>query len=148
MSKESGEKEQSPKQNGHQNGSSHTEELHIVSRIYEIPIVQDGVNAVKSYVDQSNSRAVHLVADTANTAFTTAVQVVKPIQNYFQSQIQQLDNLGCQSLDFLESKFPLIKKPTNEVIETVRSTVEPYVGTVAASAQNLYNNIRNALPRQ
>ncbi|KAK9729546.1 hypothetical protein K7432_000227 [Basidiobolus ranarum] len=157
MSKESNtnnqsvQKEKPTNQNGNsENGATNgsTDELHIVSRIYEIPVIQDGVNAVKSYVNDSNSRYVHFVADTANSAFTTAVKVIKPVQNYFQRQIQQVDALGCQSLDYLEGKFPLIKKPTNEVVETCRSTVEPYVSKVAASAQNLYNTIRNALPRQ
>ncbi|KAK9685483.1 hypothetical protein K7432_015484 [Basidiobolus ranarum] len=121
-------------------------ELHMATRIYEIPVVQDSVNAVKSYIEHSSSRYIHLVADTANTAYSTVTKVIEPVQSHFQRQIQQVDDIGCRSLDYLESKFPLIKKPTNEVIETCRSTIEPYVGNVAASAQILINNIRNVLP--
>ncbi|ORX94441.1 hypothetical protein K493DRAFT_315494 [Basidiobolus meristosporus CBS 931.73] len=140
-------KENSKKQNSTNNGNTTGDsELHMATRIYEIPVVQDSVNAVRSYIEHSNSRYVHLVADTANSAFSTVTKAIKPVQTHFQRQIQQVDDIGCKSLDYLEGKFPIIKKPTNEVIETCRSTLEPYVGNFAATAQNLLNNVRNALP--
>ncbi|ORY06573.1 hypothetical protein K493DRAFT_310516 [Basidiobolus meristosporus CBS 931.73] len=124
--------------------------LEVVNRICGIPMVQDSINAVKSFVENSESRYVHLVADTAGSAMHTVAGLMQPVQTRFHSQIEQADQLGCRSLDFIETKVPIIKKPTNEVVQSCRSTVEPYIHTVepylegvTSSAQNLVQNVRS-----
>ncbi|KAK9729547.1 hypothetical protein K7432_000228 [Basidiobolus ranarum] len=122
---------------------SNTASLEVVSRICGIPLVQDSINAVKSFVEGSESRYVHLVADTAGSAMHTVAGLIQPVQTRFHSQIEQADQLGCRSLDYIENKVPIIKRPTNELVQTCRTTVEPYIEGVTSSAQNLVQNVRS-----
>ncbi|KAK9729548.1 Perilipin-2 [Basidiobolus ranarum] len=100
----------------------------VMSRIGQIPIVHDGLNTVKTYTQNPNSRFVQFVRPIANMAGTLHESSARLVQQSpFTSQLKFLDHYGCQSLNYLEERFPIINRPTDEVVAACQSTIEPVV---------------------
>ena len=96
-----------------------------VTRVTSIPIVQDGVSTVHAIANKTVFG--RFAISTANSTFTTVSKYTnaqpKYVQNYYESYIQphveKADALGCRSLDLIQNKFPVVNKPTSEIIEVV-----------------------------
>jgi hypothetical protein len=85
-----------------------------VSRISAIPILQDA----HGYVSQN--RIGSLALSTASSTLTTVSKYTQSYQQRFQAHLDKADELGCQSLDFVEQRFPIVKQPTVEIFEAVK----------------------------
>ncbi|OBZ72734.1 hypothetical protein A0J61_11877, partial [Choanephora cucurbitarum] len=95
-----------------------------VSRVTSIPLVQDGVTTVQAIATKTSLGRFAL--STANSTLST-VSRYQPsyVQTYYQSYIlphvEKADELGCRSLDMIQTRFPVVNQPTSELVKTVTS---------------------------
>ncbi|KAK9763447.1 hypothetical protein K7432_009848 [Basidiobolus ranarum] len=116
------------------NGAHKSGELGFIKRIFSIPLVHDGVELVSSYVHDTNAGYIKKVASTVENAANSLYKLSEPYQAHFQQPISKVDELGCRSLDYIEAKFPIVKAPTNEVLESLNQNV---VTPIQNTAKNI-----------
>ncbi|KAI8087639.1 uncharacterized protein B0P05DRAFT_531731 [Gilbertella persicaria] len=81
---------------------------------------------------------------TANSTLSTVSKYQpKYVQSYYQSYIQphieRADELGCRSLDLIQTKFPVVNQPTSEL---VRSVTGPSYQIVDGVKIRIYSSIK------
>jgi len=93
-----------------------------ISRIYDYPIVNSTCSKVAAYYTDARDQAgvvaggLHL-AETGVRKFTGSAA---PTLTRLEHPISRLDQLVCQQLDRLESKYPLVQQPSEEVLKESR----------------------------
>lgn len=97
-----------------------------VDRVSSIPLIKDGVSTAQALANKTSIGRFAL--STANTTFTSVTEYASKKQpkylqtyyeNYLQPQVQKADAFGCRSLDLIQSKVPIINKPSSELIHAV-----------------------------
>ncbi|ORY06947.1 hypothetical protein K493DRAFT_310355 [Basidiobolus meristosporus CBS 931.73] len=130
-------------QNG-TNGSHKEEEPGFVKRVISIPLVHDGIELVSSYVHDPNAKYINKVATTVENAANSLYKLSEPYQARLQGPISKVDELGCRSLDFIEAKFPIVKAPTNEVLDSLNQNVVTPVQNTAKNIKERFSNSGSA----
>jgi hypothetical protein len=125
--------------------------FHVMERLTSFPIIADGLDLVSNYANNPDApygKYIKYTLDTANTTLNRVDDATKPIQNRFSSQINQLDQLACQSLDFIGDKFPLSKQPSKEIYassvhlyEAARTEIDRNISKVVAPTQNFAKSV-------
>ncbi|KAG0300753.1 hypothetical protein BGZ98_008925 [Dissophora globulifera] len=101
-----------------------------IARVSSLPLIQDSVSTLHSIAkDNKYSR---YALDTAGSA---------PYQTRFQPQISKVDQIASKSLDLLENTFPIVTKPTSEIVTQVK---KPIV-YVEESSKNAYTQIQSTI---
>lgn len=99
---------------------------YFVDRVASIPLVKDSVSTAQAIANKTSIGRFAL--STANSTFNTVAQYAtsnqpKYLQSYYQTylqpQIEKADAFGCRSLDTLQSKVPIINRPSSEIISTL-----------------------------
>lgn len=90
----------------------------LASRISDIPILYDGATVVHDYVKQNSIG--RFVLDQTGSTLVTVNKVTQPYQKRLQDHLDKVENLSCKSLDVIEQRFPIIKRPTVEIIDAVK----------------------------
>ncbi|KAI8364406.1 hypothetical protein BD560DRAFT_403050 [Blakeslea trispora] len=93
-----------------------------VSRVTSIPLVQDGVTTVQAIATKTSLG--RLALSTANSTLSTVSRyqpsyVQTCYQSYIQPHVEKADELGCRSLDMIQTRFPVVNQPTSELVKTV-----------------------------
>ncbi|KAF9997699.1 hypothetical protein BGZ65_006718 [Modicella reniformis] len=92
-----------------------------IARVTSIPIIHDGVSTFHSIAkDNKYSR---YALDTAGTAVETVNKYTEGYQSRLQPHISKVDQYANKSLDLLETTFPIVTKPTAEIVTQVK---KPY----------------------
>lgn len=106
-----------------------------VTRVTSLPILKDSVSTVQTYANKTSIGRYALSA--AETTYESAKKyssqqpyVQSAYQNYLAPQLEKADALGCKSLDYIETKVPLVAKPTNEIVETITKPSYAYIDGV------------------
>jgi hypothetical protein len=112
-----------------------------VSRVCELPVVNSAVGQLTGLycgVKQHN-RLFRLTLDTAEGGVKVVVNTARPVVAKFDKPIGALNTIACQQLDKLEHDFPILTKPTDEVLKETKqlcdNAVKPLVDRVAAVKQ-------------
>ncbi|KAI8581393.1 hypothetical protein K450DRAFT_279169 [Umbelopsis ramanniana AG] len=120
--------------NGHVNESENAP-TSFVTRMTSLPILKDSITTVHDYANKSSIGRYAL--STAESTYESAKKyssqqpyVQNAYQTYVQPQLEKADALGCKSLDFLETKVPLVTKPTNEIVDTIKKPSYAYIDGV------------------
>ncbi|KAI8366015.1 uncharacterized protein BYT42DRAFT_618457 [Radiomyces spectabilis] len=104
--------------NGHAAAKPLPEKSRFVARVSSYPIVQDGV----AYYQRTLMGRI--TASTWTTLEKYSSYQPKSFQAYYEnyvvSHLDKADQLGCRSLDLIQSKVPLITQPTAEIVEAVK----------------------------
>jgi len=90
-----------------------------VGRVSSLPVVSDTVSKAKTFT------AGKFIVDTATTTATTVKHYTTPIHSRFSKQITQADKLAVKSLDYVEGRFPIVAKPTGEIIGDIQAVFNP-----------------------
>jgi len=126
-----------------------TEEKQLfVSRLLHLPVVataMDQVNALYTTTKQRNS----LIKRTMETAETGVSAVygtaAAPVILMFDKPLTSLNGFACDQLDKLENKYPIITKPTEEVVKATKdlcnTAVKPFVDRVSSAKQFGYDKV-------
>lgn len=106
-----------------------------VTRVTSLPILKDSFTTVHEYANKSSigRYAISTAEATYESAKKYSSQqpyVQSAYQTYLQPQFEKADALGCKSLDFLETKVPLVTKPTNEIVDTIKKPSYAYIDGV------------------
>lgn len=83
------------------------------SRIYSFPIVQDTHGLISQY------RIGSFALNTASTTLYTVSKYTQPYQQRFQAHLDKADKVGCEYVDLVEDRLPIMKQPTGEIFEAV-----------------------------
>lgn len=89
--------------------------------ILAYPVVNDGVSTFKS--NPYGQKSLEL-GDSAYRTFAAPVlpYLSRPYQ-YVAPYVKKADDLGDKTLSKVDEKFPVVKKPTNEIINDAKSIV-------------------------
>ncbi|KAK3823674.1 MAG: hypothetical protein JOS17DRAFT_687576 [Linnemannia elongata] len=102
-----------------------------LTRVSSIPLIYDSVSTLHSYA--KDNKYGRYALDTAGSAVETVNKYTEPYQTRLQPHISKVDQLATKSLDIFENTFPIVTKPTAEIVTQIT--------TVATSTAN---NITNA----
>nr|KAG5711502.1 hypothetical protein BaRGS_025929 [Batillaria attramentaria] len=106
----------------------------ILNKLSELPIVSDTCHQVLDIYERTKGhnflfRTTFGLAEA--TAKAVAGKTVPIITSRCQPQVERVNSYACDQLDVLEEKFPIITRPTEEVLreskEKYDQTVGPYV---------------------
>ncbi|KAI7859000.1 hypothetical protein BDC45DRAFT_433602 [Circinella umbellata] len=118
-------------ENGKKSFSS--SEYGFVTRVTSYPIVKDGFSTVKSYTGKSKV-ATYAIDKANNTLTTVSSYQPKYVQSYYetyvQPHVQRADDLGCKSLDLIQSRFPVVNQPTAEIVSAVKAPPRDIINNV------------------
>ncbi|KAF9187201.1 hypothetical protein BGZ50_002058 [Haplosporangium sp. Z 11] len=110
-----------------------------IARVSSLPLVHDSVSTLHSYAkDNKYSR---YALDTAGSAVVTVSKYTESYQNRLQPHISKVDQMATKSLDLLETTFPIVTKPTAEIVTQVK---KPIV-YVEESSKNAYTQIQSTI---
>jgi len=114
------------KANGHPRTNSHKDSASFITRVSSIPLIHDSVSTLHSYA--KDNKYGRLALDKAGSAVETVNKYTegyqKSLQPHLQPHIAKVDQLASKSLDIIEGKFPIVTKPTAEIVTQVKN---PYV---------------------
>ncbi|KAF9355390.1 hypothetical protein BGX26_006638 [Mortierella sp. AD094] len=127
------------KVNGRSSAGHTSNGFSFISRVSSIPLIHDSVSTLHSYAkDNKYSR---YALNTAGSAVETVNKYTEGYQKSLQPHIAKVDQLATKSLDILEEKFPIVTKPTSEIVDQVKKPVV-YVGE---SSKNAYSQIQSTI---
>ncbi|KAF9123062.1 hypothetical protein BGW39_009303 [Mortierella sp. 14UC] len=110
-----------------------------IARVSSLPLIHDSVSTLTSYAkDNKYSR---YALDTAGSAVETVSKYTEPYQTRLQPAISKVDQIATKSLDVFETTFPIVTKPTAEIVTQVK---KPYV-YVEESSKNAYTQIQSTI---
>ncbi|GAA5798347.1 hypothetical protein EDC94DRAFT_613739 [Helicostylum pulchrum] len=104
-----------------------------VKRVTSLPLVQESVSTAQALANKTTLGrfALSKANSTVNsvTYFATHNQPIQTYyQSYFQPHVQRVDNIGCRSLDVIESKVPLINQPTADIYQSMTQPTYQIIG--------------------
>ncbi|KAF9359865.1 hypothetical protein BGX26_011242 [Mortierella sp. AD094] len=121
------EKEEEPAQAG------------FIARVSSLPLIHDSVSTLHSIAkDNKYSR---YALDTAGSAVDTVSKYTEGYQKTVQPITSKVDQIASKSLDILETTFPIVTKPTSEIVTQVK---KPIV-YVEESSKNAYTQIQSTI---
>ncbi|KAF9153086.1 Dynein light chain 1, cytoplasmic [Linnemannia schmuckeri] len=110
-----------------------------IARVSSLPLIHDSVSTLHSYAkDNKYSR---YALDTAGSAVETVSKYTEPYSTRLQPAISKVDQIATKSLDVFETTFPIVTKPTSEIVTKVK---QPYV-YVEESSKNAYTQIQSTI---
>ncbi|KAF9210185.1 hypothetical protein BGZ49_000006 [Haplosporangium sp. Z 27] len=110
-----------------------------IARVSSIPLIHDSVSTLHSIAkDNKYSR---YALDTAGSAVDTVSKYTEGYQKTVQPITSKVDQIANKSLDILETTFPIVTKPTSEIVTQVK---KPIV-YVEESSKNAYTQIQSTI---
>ncbi|KAG0070175.1 hypothetical protein BGZ92_004537, partial [Podila epicladia] len=114
-----------------------------IARVTALPVVKDTYSTFTTYAEGNKYSKYAL--DTAGSAVTTANKYTEGYQNrilpLLQTPISKVDQLANKSLDIVENNFPIVTKPTAEIVTQVK---KPIV-YVEESSKNAYTQLQSTI---
>ncbi|KNB19360.1 hypothetical protein FOXG_16721 [Fusarium oxysporum f. sp. lycopersici 4287] len=92
-----------------------------IQHLLNYPVISDGVHIFKS--NEYGQRSIKL-GEAAYQTFAAPVipYFSKPYQ-YVSPYVQKVDSLGSKTLDRIDERFPVAKKPTEELYQDTRALI-------------------------
>lgn len=92
-----------------------------IQHLLNYPLISDGITTFKS--NEYAQRSIKL-GDSAYQTFAAPVLpwIAKPY-GYISPYVQRADSLGDKTLDRIDERFPVVKKPTGELYNDTRSLI-------------------------
>ncbi|KAF9313754.1 hypothetical protein BG003_004869 [Podila horticola] len=118
---------------------SEKESSGFIARVTALPLIHDSVSTFTSYAEANKYSKYAL--DTAGSAVATASKYTEGYQSRLQPHISKVDQMATKSLDLLENTFPIVTKPTAEIVAEVK---KPIV-YVEESSKNAYTQIQSTI---
>ncbi|KAI8337755.1 hypothetical protein BC941DRAFT_426090 [Chlamydoabsidia padenii] len=119
-----------------------------VSRVTSIPIVNDSVATVSNLANKTSLGrfAFATVNSTYSTVSRYTSQQPAYVQSYYQSYVQphleKADQLGCRSLDLIQTRFPVVNEPTQKLVDVVRQPSYQVIDGVKVRLDSTLTTVR------
>ncbi|KAF9437329.1 hypothetical protein BGZ76_001154 [Entomortierella beljakovae] len=110
-----------------------------IARVSSIPLVQDSVSTLSTIANDNKYSRYAL--DTAGNAVGAVSKYTEGYQKSLQPHITKVDQFAAKSIDVLEATFPIVTKPTAEIVTQVK---KPIV-FVEESSKNAYTQIQSTI---
>ncbi|KAI8083303.1 uncharacterized protein B0P05DRAFT_536845 [Gilbertella persicaria] len=91
------------------------------NRVLSIPLIRDSSTIVQHYANQNSISRFAL--NKAESTFKIAASMASPYAEKYKPHLLKADQLGCQSLDLVETKFPVVTQPPQKVYEDVKDKI-------------------------
>ncbi|OMJ28595.1 hypothetical protein AYI69_g1924 [Smittium culicis] len=107
--------------------------------LYEIPVINSTVSSIKSRIPEN--KYSDMLSSFATRLSAIADSKI-PVDGSIRRSLVVMDSQACKSLKSIEVKYPIINKPTDEVIEAIKNSVKeieashPTVAGVINNAKN------------
>ncbi|KAJ2616785.1 Perilipin-2 [Coemansia sp. RSA 1365] len=118
-------------------------ELTFFTRLYELPLVNDAVSSICRIAESNRyTGAIISYAEKVGSLAEKSRPLLRPVER----PIVALDGYATRSLEFIESKYPIVAKPTDEVLESVQTQAKdvgdryPVVARTFAVAKSTANS--------
>lgn len=117
-----------------------------VKRVTSLPLVQDGVSTAQAIANKSSLGrfALSKASSTYQTLYEYASRN-EPIQTYYQAYFEphllRVDQFGCRSLDVIESRVPLIAKPSQDIYQSVTEPTYELFGNAKIRLDSTISNV-------
>lgn len=95
-------------------------EFAFFNRVFSIPIVRDGFSMVEHYASQNSIGRFAL--NKAESGLKLATSIASLYAEWYKPYLLKADQMGCQSLDLVEAKFPVVTQPSKEILVTVKES--------------------------
>lgn len=109
----------------------------IFGRIASLPLVHDSVNTMSYYVKAAPYS--DYVIDKSLYTFSTVQKItqpyVEPLHKHLQPHIQKADKFAVQALDNIEQKYPIVRQPTSEILDSVTGPPLQYYADVKKTVE-------------
>lgn len=120
----------------------------LFSRVSSIPVVTSALSTAQSLY--SSTKGVHPVVqrslETIEGQLTTISTHAAPLLS---KHLEPIDRFGCQQLDSLETRFPVIKEPTTELIAQGRQVVAKAIeGSQKTIVKSMDSAVERFLPEE
>ncbi|KAJ2082922.1 Perilipin-2 [Coemansia sp. RSA 988] len=122
---------------------SETPELTFFTRLYELPLVNDAVSSIYRIAESNRyTGAIISYAEKVGGLAEKSRPLLRPVER----PIVALDGFATRSLEFIESKYPIVARPTDEVLESVQAQAKdvgdryPVVARTFAVAKSTANS--------
>ncbi|KAF9114509.1 hypothetical protein BGX27_010659 [Mortierella sp. AM989] len=110
-----------------------------ITRVSSLPLIHDSVSTLTSLAkDNKYSRYAY---DTAGNAVGAVSKYTEGCQKTVQPITSRVDQIANKSLDIFENTFPIVTKPTSEIVTQVK---KPIV-YVEESSKNAYTQIQSTI---
>ncbi|KAI9483320.1 MAG: hypothetical protein EXX96DRAFT_606356 [Benjaminiella poitrasii] len=102
---------------------------HFIQRVSSIPLVKDSFSKAQDIANMTMIGRFALSAANATlntmTQYATKPQpkYVESLKSYLQPHVKRIDDLGCLSLDMIQSQLPIINQPSAEIITVVKQPI-------------------------
>ncbi|KAJ1663491.1 hypothetical protein IW140_001163 [Coemansia sp. RSA 1813] len=117
--------------------------LTFFTRLYEIPVISDAVSSIYRIAESNRyTSAIIGYAEKVGGFAEKSRPLLKPVEK----PIVVLDSYATRSLEIIESKYPIVGKPTSEVIQSVQTQAKavesryPVVARTFAIAKSTANS--------
>ncbi|KAJ1725663.1 hypothetical protein LPJ53_000142 [Coemansia erecta] len=117
--------------------------LTFFTRLYELPIINDTVSSIYRIAESNRyTKSIIGYAEKAGGYAEKSLPLLKPVEK----PLVAIDGYATRSLDIIETKYPIVGKPTSEVIETIQSKARdveakyPIVARTFAVAKSTTNS--------
>jgi len=91
------------------------------SHLISYPVISDSISTFKS--NPYGAKSLSLTSSTYSKISSPILPYLSKPYEYVSPYVAKADSLGDHTLSTLESKFPLVKKPTGEIIDEGKSIV-------------------------
>ncbi|KAI9476030.1 MAG: hypothetical protein EXX96DRAFT_575487 [Benjaminiella poitrasii] len=96
------------------------DEFSFFRRLLSIPLIRDGSSMVQYYANKTSLSRYALTK--AESTFQYALSVVSPYAEKYKPQLLKADHLGCQSLDLVQVKLPIVTQSSTDILTTVKES--------------------------
>lgn len=128
-----------------------------VARVTSFPIVNDSLSRVQGLANRSPLASY--AWSKANSTWTMVKNnqpkyVHSYYEYYVEPQLRRADHFGCKTLDLIQTRFPVVNKPTADIVEAVKAPpsqiiadVKGRLATVTMPAQSAASQVDKQLGR-
>ncbi|KAJ1953448.1 hypothetical protein EC988_002990, partial [Linderina pennispora] len=117
--------------------------LTFFTRVYELPVVSDTLSSIYKIAESNRyTSSIISYAEKIGGFAEKSKPLLKPVEK----PLVALDGYATRSLELIESKYPIVAKPTSEVIESVKTGAKdvenkyPVIARTFAVAKNTANS--------
>ncbi|KAJ2722003.1 hypothetical protein GGI07_003593 [Coemansia sp. Benny D115] len=119
-------------------------DLTFFTRLYQIPLINDTVSSI--YRIAESNRYTSSIISYAEKAGEGFAEKSRPLLRPVEKPLAVIDGYASRSLDFIENRYPIVSKPTDQVIESVQNSAKavenryPLVARTFAVARSTANS--------
>jgi hypothetical protein len=116
--------------------------------VTSIPFVNDSVSTVSSLANKTTLGRFAFA--TANSTYSTVSKYTSQqpayVQSYYRDYVQphleKADQLGCRSLDLIQTRVPVVNEPTSKLVDVVRQPSYQVIDGVKVRLDSTLTTVR------